>query len=298
MGKYKYTQDGGILTEEQRQFYEDNGYIVIRNNVSHAILDEVCQRFIDICDGKVDPGFMTVMKDPSLKKTNVKGEFLINKIQNFLYDEVLFKYARDEAVTNVIASIVGPNVTAAHSMLINKPPNSDPGASLHPLHQDLHYFPFRPAERIAASWTAMERVDENNGCLYVVPGSHKGELYQHTYPDGFKNVLYHGIQNMDHLPKVHVVMEKGDTVFFHPVLLHGSGPNRTQGFRKAISCHYADSNCHFIDLKGTSQEQVSAEVEKVAAKRGFKASFEDYWKIKSRLVRGAPGNFQVFGSHL
>jgi ectoine hydroxylase-related dioxygenase (phytanoyl-CoA dioxygenase family) len=29
----------------------------------------------------------------------------------------------------------------------------------------------------------MERVDENNGCLYVVPGTHKGQLFEHTYPD-------------------------------------------------------------------------------------------------------------------
>jgi ectoine hydroxylase-related dioxygenase (phytanoyl-CoA dioxygenase family) len=29
----------------------------------------------------------------------------------------------------------------------------------------------------------MERIDESNGCLYVVPGTHKGQLYNHTYPD-------------------------------------------------------------------------------------------------------------------
>lgn len=33
---------------------------------------------------------------------------------------------------------------------------------------------------------------------------------------------------MDHLPKVNVVMDKGDTVFFHPLLLHGSGPNNSK----------------------------------------------------------------------
>jgi ectoine hydroxylase-related dioxygenase (phytanoyl-CoA dioxygenase family) len=33
-------------------------------------------------------------------------------------------------------------------------------------------------------------------------------------------------------------LDLGDTVFFHPILIHGSGPNRTQGFRKAISTHY------------------------------------------------------------
>lgn len=110
----------------------------------------------------------------------------------------------------------------------------------------MHYFPFRPAEKIVASWTAVERVDQNNGCLYVIPASHKGPLYEHTYPNvrvddsfthkvfiklifqGIKNKLYHGVQGLDHLKKHYVVMDKGDTVFFHPHLLHGSGPNRTQ----------------------------------------------------------------------
>lgn len=48
--------------------------------------------------------------------------------------------------------------------------------------QDLHYFPFRPADRIVAAWTAMERVNEDNGCLVVIPGTHKGKLLPHDYP--------------------------------------------------------------------------------------------------------------------
>ena len=54
--------------------------------------------------------------------------------------------------------------------------------SRHPMHQDLHYFPFRPAERIVCSWTAMQRVNRENGCLVVMPGSHKGKLLPHEYP--------------------------------------------------------------------------------------------------------------------
>ena len=50
------------------------------------------------------------------------------------------------------------------------------------MHQDLHYFPFRPADRIVCSWTAMQTVNRDNGCLVVVPGSHKGELQPHEYP--------------------------------------------------------------------------------------------------------------------
>lgn len=51
------------------------------------------------------------------------------------------------------------------------------------MHQDLHYFPFRPADRIVCSWTAMQRADENNGCLVVLPGTHTLPLKPHGYPE-------------------------------------------------------------------------------------------------------------------
>ncbi|KAJ8964872.1 hypothetical protein NQ314_004554 [Rhamnusium bicolor] len=299
MGNYKYIDKESKLSEEQKQFYEKNGYLLVKNNVSEELINKVCQRFVDFCNKKVEVNVITVMKDPSLKTKGVQGELLINKIQDFLFDDVFWEYARDKRVIDIVEGIIGPNITGAHSMFINKPPNADPGASLHPLHQDLHYFPFRPADRIVASWTALERVDEQNGCLYVIPGSHKGSLYKHDYPKGYKNAMYHGVQGYDHLAKVHVVMAKGDTVFFHPILLHGSGPNYTQGFRKAISCHYADSkNSYFIDVHGTSQENIAHEIEEVARKKGGTIPFVDIWKAKSRLVKGLPGVFQNLESHL
>lgn len=50
---------------------------------------------------------------------------------------------------------------------------------------------------------------------------------------GGVNKMYHGIKDYNpKQPRVHLEMEKGDTVFFHPLLIHGSGMNRTQGFRK------------------------------------------------------------------
>jgi len=121
-------------------------------------------------------------------------------------------------------------------MLINKPPNVD---GRHPLHQDLLYFPFRPADKIVASWTALEPVTRENGCLVVLPESHRGELLKHGNPDWENlNTGYFGVTDVKTDERVHLEMNPGDTVFFHPILIHGSGRNRTQGYRRAISAHY------------------------------------------------------------
>lgn len=45
---------------------------------------------------------------------------------------------------------------------------------------------------------------------------------------GAVNKMYHGIQGYDSHAVVNIEMEKGDTVFFHPLLVHGSGPNLTK----------------------------------------------------------------------
>ena len=50
--------------------------------------------------------------------------------------------------------------------------------------------------------------------------------------------MFHGIQDYDkNNTRVNLVMEKGDTVFFHPLLIHGSGRNKSQGFRK-VHVHF------------------------------------------------------------
>ncbi|XP_037797879.1 phytanoyl-CoA dioxygenase, peroxisomal-like isoform X1 [Penaeus monodon] len=287
--EFQYTLDNPRLTAAQRAFYEENGFLVIPNLVPHDKLDQWKERFIDLVEGRVDTGGMTKMKDISLKGLkNVSGELIVNKLQDFVWDEVLSEHCMLPQILDYVECFTGPDIMAMHTMLINKPPDPGTRTSRHPLHQDLHYFPFRPANRIVCAWTAMEKVDTKNGCLFVLPGSHKGKLEQHDYPDWEKGVnkMYHGVRGFDDVPKTMLSMEKGDTVFFHPILLHGSGDNVTQHFRKAISCHYASSHCQYIDVKGTTQENIAKEVEEIALKRGVSLGFKEIWNLRSRCVRG------------
>jgi len=291
---FKFTTDNPRLTTRQRQFYEENGFVVIPKLVPEDLLDHCRERFLDIVDGKVAKGGITMMRDVSLKDSvGISNERRVNKIQDFVWDEELSKFVTFPQVLDVVQCFTGPDIRAMHTMLINKPPDSGKKTSRHPMHQDLHYFPFRPSNRIVCAWTAMEKVDEDNGCLVVLPGTHhKVGLLQHDYPnwEGGVNAMYHGVRGFENEKKMALHMNKGDTVFFHPLLIHGSGANRTSRFRKAISCHYASSDCHYIDVRGTSQETIAKEVEDVAKRKGLsQVPFEMVWHIKSRLVRGNEG---------
>lgn len=295
--KYRFTSDFSILTPEQRQFYEENGYLVVRNLVPQSDLDRYRQHFIAIAEGKIPKATGTLMmRDVAIAKKKEMGEKAITKLQDWQNDPVLFDYCKHPAVLKYVQSVIGPNVASVHTMLINKPPDVGLGSSRHPPHQDLFYFPFRPSEKIVCSWTAMQVINKENGCLYVKPGSHHSELLPHTYPnDGIVNKAYHGIQGVSDKEIAsysHVDMEPGDTIFFHPQLIHGSGPNLSQHYRKAISCHYASTECFYVPTDATVQENAAKEVEEMAKKQfGVEISFADIWKLKSRLVSGSEGTF-------
>jgi phytanoyl-CoA hydroxylase len=242
----------GGLSKEQLAEYWKRGYVVVPGLIGRDKLDGYVRRLDAIVGEEASPvDGMLVMRDVMVAKgvvepsTKMAG---IAKIQDFENDPDLYGYAIEPALLDCVASLIGQEVLSIHTMLINKPPGVD---GRHPPHQDLFYFPFRPADAIVATWTAINPCRENNGCLFAIPGSHKGELYEHGEPDWeYVNLLYWEAkrgEGADELPeRVPLIMDPGDTVFFHPLLLHGSGVNETDGFRRAISAHYASNACHTV----------------------------------------------------
>ncbi|MEE8558933.1 MAG: phytanoyl-CoA dioxygenase family protein [Myxococcota bacterium] len=238
------------LTPEERENYQEQGYVVARRLFTADELHRWRDRFRAIVRGEAETAkHMLVMRDVMVAKGVVQPdsrEKAIAKIQDFHHDSVLYgEYVNHERMLERVEALIGPDIKSIHTMLINKPPGLD---GRHPIHQDLLYFPFRPADLIVAVWTAIDPCTRENGCLVVVPGSHKGELIPHELPDWkYVNGGYFGIKGGKPSGRVHLEMDPGDTVFFHPLLLHGSGVNRTQEFRRSISCHFASASCRYLD---------------------------------------------------
>ena len=238
------------LDPTDRKQYDEQGFLLVKGLFEPAELEPWRRRFQDIVEGRVPAAErMLVMKDVMIAKGVVEAESklaAVAKIQDFHQDPVLFDgYCRSPKLLRYVEGICGPDIKSIHNMLINKPPGVD---GRHPLHQDLLYFPFRPADEIVGTWTALDPATRENGCLVVVPGSHKGELLEHENPGWeYVNFLYVGAKGAgEATQRVHLEMEPGDTVFFHPLLLHGSGRNRSPGFRVAISAHFASARCRYL----------------------------------------------------
>ncbi len=241
------------MTPKDKAQYEEQGYLRVDGLFSEAELETWRERLRAIVSGEVAPAKgLLVMRDVMVVRGAAQPETPeqgVAKIQDFENDPVLRSYVEHPRLLDQVQAITGGDVASIHTMLINKPPGVD---GRHPLHQDLLYFPFRPADQIVAVWTALERTTRENGCLAVVPGSHHDGLRPHENPPWeYLNAGYFGARDVGaHPGRVHLEMEPGDTVLFHPLLLHGSGRNRSAGFRRAISAHYASATCRYLPEAG------------------------------------------------
>jgi ectoine hydroxylase-related dioxygenase (phytanoyl-CoA dioxygenase family) len=92
-------------------------------------------------------------------------------------------------------------------------------------------------------------IDLGNGCLEVVPGTHKMDLFCPEEADSTQSFTREYVPPPPGLEKVPVIMEPGDMLFFNGTLVHGSGPNSSADrFRRSFICHYI----------GRSAERMSA----------------------------------------
>jgi phytanoyl-CoA hydroxylase len=148
------------------------------------------------------------------------------------------RWGLNPRVMSALEVLFGQPALMAQTMYYFKPP----GAKGQGMHQDNFYLLAKPATCIAA-WTAIDAATIDNGCLYVVPGSHRKNIL--CPADGAESWLNYGDSHIKPFPRdcapVPLEVGRGQTVFFSGNLIHGSGPNRTRDrSRRTFIGHYID----------------------------------------------------------
>lgn len=157
------------------------------------------------------------------------------------HSELARQWALQPRVLDVLGVLLGRPALLAQTMYYFKPP----GAKGQGMHQDNFYLLAAPATCIAA-WTAIDAAGLDNGCLWVVPGSHRHAIHcPDTVPgDNWNN---YGDSHINPFPReakpIPITVPRGSTMFFGGQLIHGSGPNRTQTLsRRTFIGHYVDES--------------------------------------------------------
>ena len=138
---------------------------------------------------------------------------------------------------DAMSQLIGPDVTCWYSQFVTKLPDGASGRSEFPWHQDNGYARVEPGTNVTV-WVALDDVDERNGCVWVVPGSHRNGLLPHAKPSAESWHLTVPVEGQG----VPVRLRAGEAVAFSALTLHRSLLNRTDAARRAFFLEYADAN--------------------------------------------------------
>jgi ectoine hydroxylase-related dioxygenase (phytanoyl-CoA dioxygenase family) len=226
------------LTRAQREQYDDAGYVVLRGFATPELCTTMLDRVIEIARaqarGEGEVGLL--LPEANLVGRRGNPEDLVSKIFKLHRHDVFAEVAANPAVTDLVAGLVGPRLDCFLSQFIFK----NPGAWGQPWHQDGYYFPFDPPRPITGVWLAVTEATLENGCLHVLPGSHREPVHDHVL-DRRPNANYGYVEIVDHdmSAAVPMPMDPGDLLLFDSHLMHRSTDNQSSALRAAMVYHYA-----------------------------------------------------------
>ena len=220
---------------QAKKDYDSQGYCVIDDIYSAQELDEIETFFEDFRSqdhGAYKDGAKYADIDPSKE--------LLRALHPHRFSEKALEWFLHPRMAEVLEALLARPALGAQTMFYYKPPQSVGQA----MHQDNFFLLAKPAVCIGA-WTPIDDVDDENGCLRMVPESHQlGLICPDEDQADTEAHLKHGEINADEMAKhkaVPVCMRRGQTLLFGGHMIHGSGPNRSKTrSRRTFIGHYVD----------------------------------------------------------
>ena len=206
-----------MLTAEQIRQYETDGYVIPDFRLPEEALADIRDthdrllakhpQFTDYCPAVLafDTGFLNVARTP--------------------------------AILDMVEQLIGPDFALWNSSFFAKPAKV---GTKTPWHQDGEYWPIRPLATCSA-WIAVDAATTENGCLQVIPGSHRRRtLGKHDFngADGLSLPLEIRADEYDEATAKDIVLEVGQISLHDIFLIHGSQPNRSSKPRRGMTLRY------------------------------------------------------------
>lgn len=227
----QHVRGAGLLSAEQIAFFEDEGYLVVSGLLTGPELSEIRETFMGIHAG----GPVKGVYQP-LPLSEAEGNLLKvypRMINPHRFNDKILQYMIHPNIMGALADLFHEEPLASQSMFYFKPP----GALGQALHQDNYYLRVEPGTCIAA-WVAVDRSDEANGGLVVVPKSNRLDIQCPHEADPRYSFTNDEVDIPEGMFAVPVHLEPGDILFFNGNVIHGSYPNVSDRFRRSFICHY------------------------------------------------------------
>jgi ectoine hydroxylase-related dioxygenase (phytanoyl-CoA dioxygenase family) len=248
-----------MLTDEQVKFYHDNGYLGLENVVPMAQIEEARRVVGELVEQSRTITSHTAVYD--LEPEHSAERPLLRRIKaptnvHPFFDQLM----RSDAILDCLEPLIGPNMRFQGDKL-----NMKTAAIGSPVewHQDVAFYPHTNDDLLAVG-VALDDCTLENGCLLVIPGSHRGPTLDHHQDGYFVGAISPSREDVDLTQAVPVEVRAGGISIHHVAALHGSAPNTSSRPRRLLLYQYAAADAW--PLSGVP----------------------DYAAFDSKMVRGEP----------
>ncbi|OGG51817.1 MAG: hypothetical protein A3F84_00770 [Candidatus Handelsmanbacteria bacterium RIFCSPLOWO2_12_FULL_64_10] len=228
------------LNEEGVRRFHEQGYLVVGHAFSDAETRAALEGLIDLIDGK-NPDFRGLQFEASVRDllptlSREQKPDVVRKLIRFVgYDARLDALAEHPKLLNALARLMGepPALFANQAML--KPPRI---GREKPWHQDHAYFNLPMGTCIISAWVALDEATPDNGCMHVIPGTHRDGPVVH-----FRRRDWQICDTQVATGRIVAVpLTPGGCLLWHGLLHHGSPATRSPKRRRALQLHYVPAS--------------------------------------------------------
>ena len=237
------------ITAEQLEHFQQRGYVVLREYLSGAEVAEMLSevhRFID----DVIP---TLASEEAFYEDKSRPETLKQIHRMCEYDSFFTQQMTGPRFLPLAQALLQADVVVKNMQYFNKPPLVGEPT---PPHQDGYYFMLEPNEALTM-WLALEQVDEENGCVRYIPGSHLTGMRPHGksgtlgFSQGIQDYTEEDIQREEPIPA-----EPGDLIIHHAMTVHRANGNHSEfRHRRAMGMVYYSAEATVARDKVTAYQQ-------------------------------------------
>lgn len=219
------------LTDEQVAFFDQNGYLAGIQLLTPQQCDVLLEELQELVDPQ-HPGHHLFYEFHSNEST-VPETTLFHALGAWRIAPGFHDILWNPAFTVPASQLLRGAVRFWHDQLFCKPAR-DGGVVA--WHQDFSYWTRTTPMSHLTCWIGLDRATRENGCLHYIPGSHRWELLPITGLAGDMHAIRSVLspEQLEQFNKpVAIELERGQCAFHHPLMVHGSYENRTDGPRRA-----------------------------------------------------------------
>lgn len=232
------------LSPQEVQTFHDNGYLIVRALASSAecahllaVARDHLARAVPPLEYEADVGYPGA--PPTLSAPG--GRTVRRLLQAYARDAAFASWAQDSrVVTRVRQLLDAPLVLpqAHHNCVMTKQPHFS--SETH-WHQDIRYWSYTRPDLVNV-WLALGSETRDNGCLMVLPGTHRQELVRARFDEAL--FLRADLPENQALiaTRVYAELAAGDVLFFHARCLHAAARNRTDTAKFSLVFTYRAQN--------------------------------------------------------